>query len=112
MKLSLICILLVGFTGCSFADIVSEETEEITKIVKYNPDIQTVMFNNCITCHSGGAPSAGLDLSTYNFVKNSAQNGSLVQRMKSESNPMPPSGLISLQERELISKWVKDGYLK
>lgn len=81
----------------------------ITRIVTYNADIRTIMTNNCITCHGGPAPSAGLDLSNYQNTRFSAEQGGLIFRMNDDSNPMPPSGKLSPQTLQLVDKWLIDG---
>ncbi|SIQ73740.1 c-type cytochrome [Maribacter ulvicola] len=80
----------------------------ITKTVTYEADIKLIMTNNCITCHAGPAPNAGLDLSNYQNTKYSAEQGSLVARMNSATNPMPPNGTLSPQTLQIIDKWITD----
>ena len=81
----------------------------LTRAVTYQSDIQSIMTNNCITCHAGPAPNAGLDLSNYQNTRFSAEQGGLVSRMNSAVNPMPPSGKLSPQILQIIDKWVTDG---
>lgn len=86
--------------------------DPITKVIKFNPDVQNIMYNNCVTCHGGVAPSAGLLLNNYQDVKNSAQNGTLIARMNNPTAPMPQSGLLSPEVRQIIDKWKADGFLE
>lgn len=107
-------LMVIGISACTKA-IIDEpqdlsELPPIQRTIKYNPDVQNIMFNSCVTCHGGAAPNAGLDLTTYTNVRFSAEMGSLVQRMNSVTNPMPPSGILSPQQRQIIDKWVADGY--
>ncbi len=99
-------------TSCSHADIVEETTGTLPPDteVKYDPQVQSIMFDHCITCHSGPAANAGLDLSTFQNVRASAQNGNLIQRMNNTASPMPPQGVLSPQVRQLMDKWVQDGF--
>ena len=76
--------------------------------VKYNPEVKTIMTNNCITCHGGPAAAAGLDLTTYANVSASAL-GNLLTRVNDAQNPMPPSGLMPPIERQRLQKWLDDG---
>lgn len=87
-------------------------TTPITKTIKYDPDVKTVMNDFCVSCHSGVSPAAGLDLQTFANVKNSAQNGKLIDRMNNAANPMPPSGLAPAAQRQIIDKWKADGFLE
>ena len=43
------------------------ETNETRKVVYLN-DIKEIFDSNCISCHSGGYPPAGYDLTTYDSV--------------------------------------------
>ncbi len=106
-------ILLIGaaLSSCTKAIILEEDPNqiEITGPVNYNPDVQDIMFTYCVTCHGGSAPSANLDLTTYQNVKNAAENGTLIQRINSTSNPMPTNGLMPAELRAKMDKWVTDG---
>ncbi len=84
----------------------------VDRTVTYSQDIQPIMFNNCLTCHSSVNPRNGLILETYSQVKNSAQNGTLIDRMNDVANPMPQSGLLTADKRALVDKWKADGYLE
>lgn len=48
-----------------------------TTSVSFSQDLQPIVNTYCKGCHSGGSPSGGLDLSTYNGVKAVALNGKL-----------------------------------
>lgn len=100
-------VLLIMSCSKQAESIPNEETK-----VKYKNDVYNVMYNNCVTCHSGNTPSAGLDLTTYASVKNATQNGSLLKRINDENAPMPPVGLMSEQKRKLLSDWKNQGYLE
>lgn len=84
-------------TRVSYADLVSANQ-------------QLGVFNRrCLSCHSGGGSAAGFDMSTY---AGSTANGgaALIQsRINSANNPMPPSGLMSIDERAIIDIWVNGG---
>ena len=76
----------------------------------FNSDVKNIMQNNCITCHGGPSPAAGIDLNTYSVVRQHAEFGNLVQRMNSTTSPMPTSGILSQEKRSIIDKWVADGF--
>lgn len=105
-------IVIAGISSCTKAEIPLENVTPITKTVKYNPDVQTIMLNNCLNCHGSQNPSAGLSLVNYNQVRASTENGNLISRMNDANNPMPPSGLLPSQTRAVMDKWVTDGYLE
>lgn len=102
------CFLLlslgIGISSCSEDDPVASEE------VAYNSDVSNLMFNFCTTCHSGAAASANLDLSTYDNVKEATESGSLLNRINDSNNPMPPSGLLSQERRDLMNNWASGGY--
>jgi len=49
---------------------------------------------------------------TYSQVRNSAENGLLIQRINDVANPMPPASLMSTSTRTLLDEWVQNGYLE
>lgn len=106
------CGNLIFLNSCTTAEIPEETTAPITATVKYNPDVEAIMFNNCLNCHGAQNPSAGLSLTTYQLVRASTENGNLIQRMNNAANPMPPSGILSGETRAIMNKWVGDGYLE
>ena len=70
------------------------------------------MFNHCITCHGGTAPSGDFVLTSYDEVRNYTENGNLIDRINDADNPMPPSGLLNATNRQILEKWVEDGFLE
>lgn len=96
--------IIIGCSNCTEDDPITSED------VVYDPDVSNVMFNFCTTCHSGSAPSANLDLSSYNNVKQAAESGNLLDRINDSSDPMPPSGLLSEERRTLLDNWASGGY--
>jgi len=80
--------------------------------ITYETHIRTVMTSNCISCHGGSNPQGNLLLETYSQVRNSAENGLLIQRINDVANPMPPASLMSTSTRTLLDEWVQNGYLE
>ena len=79
----------------------------------YEKDVKVLINNSCATaaCHDAENPPYGLALTNYEQVKNSAENGNLIGRINSNSNPMPPSGKNNTIVA-IIDKWKNDGYLE
>ena len=105
---------IIGISACTKA-IIDESAvapNPIDRIITYKSDVQIIMFNHCITCHSGAAPLADLDLSNYDNVRFSAESGNLLQRIHNTENPMPPSGLLSAENQQILDKWFTDGFLE
>ena len=80
--------------------------------ITYEADVKNIIFNNCTTCHGNTTPQAGLSLTTYQQVKNSAENGNLIARMNNSSNPMPPNGKLIQSILDIIDRWKADGFLE
>ncbi|OJJ19084.1 hypothetical protein BKI52_19915 [marine bacterium AO1-C] len=105
--------LLISFSSCTKAIIEEPDPNNLPTLnrpIKYNPDVQNIMFNHCTTCHGGSNPNAGLDLTTYQNVRQSAEQGNLNQRMNDAANPMPQGGLLPPDQRQIIAKWIQDGF--
>lgn len=114
MRKYMYALLVIGaifsFANCTTAEIPA--TQPVTGTIKYDPDIKTIMQNNCLNCHGTLNPNAGLSLTNYQQVRNSAENGNLVSRMNNAASPMPPSGILSGTTRAVIDKWVSGGYIE
>ncbi|CAM1345657.1 hypothetical protein [Tenacibaculum amylolyticum] len=108
-KIFYILITLI-ITSCTTAEIPLVGEIPSDRKVSYNTDIQPIIFNNCLTCHSSVNPANGLILETYTQVRNSAENGTLIQRLNDAANPMPQSGLLTPDRRALFDKWKVEGY--
>ena len=82
-----------------------------TANVTYSATISKIAIDNCATsgCHVGSSPQSGLDLSTYNHLMTIANDGRLIARITSSSNPMPPTGSLSACEIEQITIWTNAG---
>jgi len=85
--------------------------------ITYTDNVKAIIDNNCINCHSdpptNGAPIA---LVTFSQVKNSAENGSLINRIQAQEGgagamplggPRLPQTLI-----DVIVQWQADGFLE
>lgn len=108
----IIAALALSLTACTKA-IIDEgnvSLPQIEKKVVYNPDVQNIMFNYCVTCHGGSAPSAGISLSTYAEVKSQAESGQLLHVINDATNPMPPNALLPVDIRQKLQKWADDGF--
>lgn len=112
MKKLLYISIITLIVSCTTAEIPLAGQIPIDREITYQKDIQPIIFNNCLTCHSSVNPRNGLILETYSQVKNSAQNGTLIARMNDVANPMPQNGLLTADKRALVDKWKTDGYLE
>ena len=101
--------LLLATEACKRSPVDPPEPTPTDPVV-YDPDIRTIIYNNCLTCHSGPAPSAGLSLDSYSSARASTESGDLIARINDANSPMPPAGLIRSEDREKISQWMLDGF--
>jgi uncharacterized membrane protein len=79
---------------------------------KYGANISVILGTYCLGCHSGAAPSAGINLSTYANVRNVAISGRLVGSVSHapgySAMPKNASKLSACQIAQ-IRKWVDSG---
>lgn len=88
----------------------SNNNQTDTGTVSYVATIQPLMATNCATpsCHAAGAQAP--DLSTYQGVFN-ARDRVNARAVNLNPTPMPPSGAMSQQNRNALSKWIAAGAL-
>lgn len=80
--------------------------------LSYMADIQPVFQTNCISCHSGGAPSGNINLSTYNGVMSTITNNALVGSITHSTgfSPMPQgASKLSNCNIAIIQAWIHAG---
>ncbi len=113
-RIKVFAFILISLTlyNCTSAILEDEDVTPIVETVKYNNDVKNIVSANCVSCHGGSTPQAGLDLSTYVNVRFASENGNLLNRINNVTNPMPPSGVMPAATRAVIDKWVTDGYLE
>lgn len=110
MKNTIPLLLIVSFLcfSCTKATFIeSTPAKPIDETITYEGHVKTIMTKHCTSCHGTSQAKGGLRLSNYNEVKASSSRSD--SRMNNASNPMPPAGLISAQERAVFTKWIKDG---
>lgn len=110
--------LIIGISACSN----DSEDDLINQMqnpdpITYTDDVKAIIDNNCLNCHSdpptNGAP---IPLVTFDQVKNSTENGTLISRIQSQagqSGAMPlgaprlPQSLI-----DIVVQWQADGFVE
>lgn len=80
-----------------------------TTNIRYSVEVQTLLQNNCYSCHTVNSNVSGFPFETYETLLPYAQNGQLVSRINDAGNPMPPTGLLPDCDREKIEAWVNAG---
>ena len=81
---------------------------------RYGANVSVIISTYCLGCHSGAAPSAGINLSTYAGVNQVAISGRLVGAVSHAPGYSPmPKNVSKLTECKIaqIRKWVQAGAL-
>ena len=102
-------ILISSLFSCSSATI---EEVIIIEPVTFDADVSIIITNNCLPCHAGGFPAAGINLEGYTNVRSSTENGNLLSSINDVSNPMPQSGLMAPILIATIEQWAVDGFIE
>lgn len=80
--------------------------------VTYSGFVSPLLTTNCVGCHSGGAPSGGITLNTYEGVRTVAMNGRLYGAISHSAGYQPmPRGSAKLPQCTIdkINAWIHDG---
>jgi uncharacterized membrane protein len=72
-------------------------------------DILPIIQNNCIGCHSGNDPEAGLLLVTYSDIQAAVTSNGLMDRVNNANNPMPPTNQLNDCIKNQIQSWIDAG---
>ena len=107
-------ILLNSFNSCYYdkSDLLYPNTACDTVAVKYSTSVLPVLSSNCINCHGGATPSAGISLDSYAGVKIQVDNGRLWGAVSHSVNysPMPKnSNKLNNCSLEKIRIWIAAG---
>jgi hypothetical protein len=106
--------LISSLNSCYYdkSDLLYPDTACDTSAVKYSTSVLPILSSNCISCHGGSTPSAGISLDTYAGVKIQADNGRLWGAVSHSPNysPMPKnSNQLNTCNLEKIRIWVAAG---
>ena len=117
LLLFVFCILFVVIlAGCGGSSSTPVSTPGgLSSSVSFSNDVLPIFNSRCASCHSGPSSRAGVNLSTYDSLKNSgaitpgdAQNSVLVQAV--QIGQMPRSGgPLSAAQVQIIADWVNAG---
>ncbi len=107
-------ILLNSFNSCYYdkSDLLYPNTACDTAAVKYSTSVLPILSSNCINCHGGATPSAGISLDSYAGVKMQVDNGRLWGAVSHSASysPMPKnSNKLNNCSLEKIRIWIAAG---
>lgn len=109
-------MLITGLSACYYDN--EEELYGITtsdcnlEEVKYSVQVQSIISTNCYACHSTGSNIGNLLLDSYNSLRSSATNGSLMGSVKHAAGySAMPQGAAKLKDCDIqaLQTWVDAG---
>jgi len=126
MKTALFCLAAAFLGSTASINPVQTKVQEGAKI-SFVKEIQPIIKQSCLRCHSGERAAKGLDLSTHESLMKGTRFGKVVVAGKSAESviyksikglpggsKMPPGRNPALTEAnvKLITKWIDQGALK
>ena len=111
-----VLVLAIGIASCSNsspADLV--DATPLPAVVSYATNVKPIMDANCVSCH-GAVPNFGApnSLNTYQTVRQSIENGDLIQRINRQPSDfmlMPQGGPKLPQNKiDIIQRWIDQGF--
>ena len=113
MRRLVVCIIVFyGAYSCSTTTIEEVQGPPLGTVVTYVQDVSPIVSNNCLSCHQTSQPNAGLNLETYQLMREATENGNVLNRINNPSNPMPSSGLMAPELRAIIQTWADNGFIE
>ncbi len=72
-------------------------------------ELKGILVANCSSCHSGPNPQAGIDFTRNCDIFN---HGDRIKDRAIDAipTPMPPLGLMTKEERNILLKWINNGH--
>ena len=105
----------VFVVGCKYdkQELINSVSTCTIDSMTYTKDIQSIIQNNCYSCHAGTASgSFGINLDSYNDLKFEAQSGELLRRLVStDPSEMMPKGGPRVSDCDInkINAWIQAG---
>ena len=116
MKKKIKVILLLGLMfAVGVSCVGSDDSDDMIDPdqVTYEADVRPIVEGICLNCHTdppiNGAP---MPLTSFDAVRNAVETRGLLTRINSISNPMPPSGLLPADTRQVFQDWVDQGFIE
>ncbi|MCA9128716.1 MAG: PSD1 domain-containing protein, partial [Planctomycetales bacterium] len=115
-------VAIVLLKGVGFAQEVGGKSADgdAASIKMFEEEVIPVLVDNCLKCHSGSEPKAGLDLSRRERILEGGESGPavdltdvsssiLIEAINYSGFEMPPTGQMSDKDIQLLTKWVEGG---
>jgi Planctomycete cytochrome C len=105
----------ISLSSCYYdkEEILYPDTVCDTSTIRYSTSIVPILSANCISCHGGNTPSAGIRLDNYAAVRVQAANGKLWGSISHTAGfaAMPKnSGQLGTCNLTKVKKWLAAGY--
>jgi hypothetical protein len=112
--LTILGFVIISLNSCYYdkSELLYPASACDTAMVKYSTSVLPVLSSNCIICHGGNTPSAGISLDSYTGVKRQVDNGRLWGAVSHSPNysPMPKnSNKLNTCSLEKIRIWIAAG---
>ncbi|UGU15630.1 hypothetical protein LS482_18350 [Sinomicrobium kalidii] len=106
-------LLTLSCSSSSDDDLAPDPDPDPGEEITYADDVAPIIQSNCLSCHSDPPQNnAPMHLTTYNAVKQAIESRGLLTRINSSGNPMPPTGLMSQANRDIIEEWADQGFIQ
>ncbi len=99
-------VCLVGLFSCEKATV-----EPINStIISYHKDIEPIIEEHCIQCHSIGSTS--IELYDYEHIAEIVESGQLAGSLNGDTNfvQMPTDHVLDDSSKSIIYLWINQGY--
>ena len=112
-KVLVVASLIASCSNSSPADLV--DATPLPAVVSYDANVKPIIDANCVSCH-GAVPNFGApnSLNTYQTVRQSIENGDLIQRINKQPSDfmlMPQGGPKLPQNKiDIIQRWIDQGF--
>lgn len=104
-------LLLFNCSNDSNDDLIGTPDPDPIAKVTYVADVKPIIDGNCISCH-GNPTTQGAPFSLTTYTQVSSRVNNIINRINNSSSPMPPTGLMPQNLRDLVQLWKDDGLLE
>ncbi len=109
-------ILMFLMLSCAFdseSDVIEPIIDNPIEIVTYSNTIASIMQSSCATsgCHDAVSKTAGVDLTSFEHVKNAFENRDALGEIERGEMPIG-SPVLTEATITLIKNWIENGYVQ
>ena len=112
-KVLVVASLIASCSNSSPADLV--DATPLPAVVSYDANVKPIIDANCVSCHTSVyGNSSPYSFNNYTTVRQSAENGELIQRINRQPSDfmlMPQGGPKLPQNKiDIIQRWIDQGF--